>query len=208
MRLFGKTRVAVWSGALLTSLGCHSGPAKISFPTVDAAAAAAGAIQAADKNGDAAISKEEAIAIPALETSFAVYDANGDGRVDASEIQSRIASWSANGARVTPIDFYVKMDGRPLEGADVVLEPEPFMGDVLAKGVSKVLVSGSCGPTVPKELLSKEIPFGMFSGLYRMKVTHPTKAIPAKYNEQTQLGIEVAPDYDFFNRKTINLSSK
>src|SRR5690606_31049740 len=123
------------------------------------------------------------------------------------EIESRIATWSARGAKVVPISFYVKLDGRPLQGAEVVLEPEPFMGDVLANAVSKVSGSGACGPTVPKELLTKEVPVGIFCGLCRMKITHPDKQIPAKYNDQAELGIEIAPDYDFFNRKTFELTS-
>lgn len=208
MAVFKKIRSAKWMCLLALSLGCQSGPAKISFPTVDASAAATGAVQSADKNGDAGISKEEAAAFPSLATEFAKYDANSDGKIDAAEIEARIASWSARGPKVVPINFDVSLDGRPLEGAEVVLEPEAFMGDVLAKGVSKVGASGACGPTVPHEMLTKDIPFGMFCGLYRMKVTHPEKKVPAKYNEQTQLGIEVAPDYDFFNRKTIALSSK
>ena len=208
MAVLEDIRFVKWACPLALCIGCHSGPAKITFPTVDASAAAAGAIQEADKNGDAAISKEEAAAVPSLAAEFGKYDTNGDGKIDAAETESRIATWTARGPKVVPINFYVKLDGRSFEGAEVVLEPEAFMGDVLAKGVSKVSASGACGPTVPTELLSKEIPFGMFCGLYRMKVTHPDKKIPAKYNEQTQLGIEVSPDYDFFNRKTIELSSK
>ncbi|BBO33708.1 hypothetical protein [Lacipirellula parvula] len=208
MSVLEKIRSGKWLGLFALCVGCHSGPAKISFPTVDASAAAAGAMQAADKNGDAGISKEEAVAVPSLVAEFGKYDANGDGKIDAAEIESRIATWSARGPKVVPINFDVTLDGRALEGAEVVLEPEAFMGDVLPKGVSQVGASGACGPTVPKEMLSKDIPFGMFCGLYRVKITHPSKKVPAKYNEQTELGIEVAPDYDFFNRKTIALHSK
>jgi hypothetical protein len=68
--------------------------------------------------------------------------------------------------------------------------------------------SGACGPTVARELLSKAIPAGMFCGLYRMKITHPEKQIPAKYNEKTELGFEVAPDFPKFNKPIIELSSR
>jgi hypothetical protein len=189
-------------------VGCNSGPTKIDIPSVDSQTAAAGALELADKNADGSIAKDEAGAVPSLNAEFAKYDSNKDGKIDQSEIESRINAWTAQGAKIVPVSFYVTMDGRPLEGAKVVLEPEPFMGDVLAKAESGVTASGACGPTVPQELLSKEVPVGMFCGLYRIKVTHPDRQIPAKYNEQTELGIEVAPDYDFFNRKTFALSSK
>ncbi|HMO84909.1 MAG TPA: hypothetical protein PKC18_08330 [Lacipirellulaceae bacterium] len=188
--------------------GCGSGPAKINIPVVNASGAALAAIELADRDSDGAISKEEAKTVPSLHVEFDKYDGNGDGKLDAAEIESRIQSWTARGAKVVPISFYVRMDGQPLVGARVVLEPEPFMGGVLASAESMVSGGGACGPSVPRELLTKEVPIGVFCGLYRMKVTHPQKAIPAKYNEQTELGIEIAPDYDFFNRKTFELSSR
>ncbi len=204
----GKAYVFAWSAVFAVSVGCHSGPTRISIPGVDAAAASAGALELADKDGNGAISKAEAVVAPSLLAEFDKYDANKDGSIDATEIESRIVSWTAWGAKVVPISFYVKMDGRPLEGAKVVLEPEPFMGAVLSRAESMVSGSGACGPSVPQELLSKEMPVGIFCGLYRMKVTHPDKQIPTRYNEQTELGIEIAPDYDFFHRKTFELSSK
>lgn len=208
MKMDAKAHCLAWSSAIAIWVGCNSGPTKISIPIVDASAAASGAIKLADKDGDGAISKAEAVATPSLNMEFDKYDANKDGKIDAGEIESRIASWTVKRAKVVPISFYVKLDGRALEGAQVVMEPEPFMGGVLATAESQVSGSGACGPTVLPELLSKEIPVGMFCGLYRLKITHPDKQIPAKYNEQTELGMEVAPDYDFFNRKTFELSSK
>jgi hypothetical protein len=102
----------------------------------------------------------------------------------------------------------VKLDGQPLADAKVVLEPEPFTGGVLAPAEGMTSSGGVCGPTVSRELLTKEVPVGVFYGLYRVKVTHPSKTIPAKYNENTELGMEVAADYDFYSRKTLELSSK
>jgi hypothetical protein len=189
-------------------VGCSSGPSKVSIPDVDATAAASGAIDLADNDGDGQISKIEAIAAPSLHSEFDKYDANKDGKIDAGEIETRIAAWTAKGAKVVPISFYVKLDGQPLTDATVVLEPEPFMGGVLAPAESMTSGGGACGPTVSRDLLSKEIPVGVFSGLYRMKVTHPNKTIPAKYNVTTGIGMEIAPDYDFYNRKTFELLSK
>jgi hypothetical protein len=188
--------------------GCHRGPAQIRIPSVNASSAASAALALADKDGDGAISKDESVATPSLKYAFDKYDADKNGRIDASEIESRIESWTAHGAMVMPTGFYVKMDGRPLANAKVVLEPEPFMGGVLPPGEGVVDSTGACGPTVPKELLSKAIPAGMFCGLYQIKITSSEKTIPAKYNERTELGFEVAPDYSLFSKPTIELSSR
>lgn len=193
---------------VVAAAGCSSGPTKVSVPIVDESSAASGALELCDKDGDGAISKDESAAAPSLKAEFASFDANKDDKLDRIELENRIASWTTGGiARVIPMSFYVKLDGRPLADAKVVLEPEPFMGGVLPPAESMTSGSGSCGPTVARELLSKEIPVGMFSGLYRVKVTHPQKSIPAKYNDQTELGIEVSPNYDFYNRRSFDLKS-
>lgn len=188
--------------------GCNSGPEQIDIPVLNASTAASAAVAEADKDGDAEISRDEAVAVPSLLAAFDKYDTNNDDRLSTDEIEARIASWTANGPKVVPISFYVKLNGRPLSGAKVVLEPEPFCGDVLPAAESMVSDAGACGPTVPREYLSKQIPVGVFCGLYRIKITHPDKSLPARFNERTELGIEVAPDYDFFNRKTFDLKSK
>jgi hypothetical protein len=143
MSVFGKVESAAWISTIAICLGCQSGPKSISIPTVDAGTAAAGAIELADKDGDGAISKEEAVATPSLKTVFEKYDVNTDGRLDAAEIESQIASWYAKTSMVIPIRFTVKMDGRPLTGAKVVLEPEPFVGVDIPEGVSEVDSTGA-----------------------------------------------------------------
>jgi hypothetical protein len=188
--------------------GCSSGPKMIAIPVVDPSATASGAIELADKDGDQQISKEEAIATPSLLSAFDKYDGNKDGKIDSLEIETRIESWTERGAKVIPVAFGVKLDGQPLADAQVVLEPEPFTGGVLSPAEGITNAGGVCGPTVSRELLTKEVPVGVFYGLYRVKVTHPSKAIPAKYDEKTELGTEVAADYDFYSRKTFELSSK
>lgn len=207
MSVFGKVELAAWTSVFALSLGCKSGPAQISIPTVDPGTAAAGAIELADKNGDGAISKEEAIATPSLLAVFDKYDANTDGRLDAAEIEGQIAAWYAKAAMVIPMRVTVRMDGRPLSGAHVVLETEPFVGVDLGEVSSEVGPTGDCGFTLPAERLGK-IPYGLFCGLYRVKITHPSRQIPAKYNEQTELGLEVSPSFNPNSPPVLSLSSK
>jgi hypothetical protein len=188
--------------------GCSSGPQEISIPIVDSSDAASAAIEQGDKDGDGQISKAEAVATPSLLDAFDTYDANKDGKLDEMEIETRIASWPARGPGIVSIAFDVKLDGQPLTDAKVILEPELFTGDVLPPAEAVTANGGVCGPTVSPDLLSKEVPVGLFCGLYRIKVTHPTKTIPARYNENTEIGIEIAPDFDVYNRKTYQLSTR
>ncbi|WP_428303627.1 hypothetical protein [Lacipirellula sp.] len=207
MRVFGKLGLPAWTSAFALCLGCQAGPTQISIPTVNPGTAAAGAIELADKDGDEAISKEEAVATPSLLAVFEKYDANTDGRIDAAEIEGQIASWYAKAPMVFPVRCLVKMDGRPLMGAKVVFEPEPFLGVDLGEGVSDVGAAGDCGPSLLPERLGK-IPYGMFCGLYRAKITHPSRQIPAKYNEHTELGFEVSPSLNPNDPPVLSLSSK
>ncbi len=52
---------------------------------------------------------------------------------------------------------------------------------------------------------------GVQPGLYRVKVTHPDKDIPAKYNEETTLGLDLAPEvsgYSSVDRFKFKLKSR
>jgi EF hand len=203
---FEKTVVWAFASALFVA-GCSTGPKPLVLPSITASSAAKEAMALADKDGDGSLTKEELKALPSILNTMAKYDANGDGKVDATELESRIAAWSAKrGLGAT--NFYVLMDGRPFVGAKVVLEPEPIFDDELAPAESGVSPSGTCSPTLAPERLTKEIKTGIYLGLYKVKVTHPDKSVPARYNEQTELGIEIAPDYDIYNPIKFRLTSK
>jgi hypothetical protein len=46
---------------------------------------------------------------------------------------------------------------------------------------------------LPKQLQGKHGAY-ISGGTFKIRVTHPTKTIPAKYNETTTLGEEISPD--------------
>jgi len=194
--------VAIWGG------GCSRTPARIDPPNIDPEAAGTGAIAAYDQDGDSALSKDELKKCPALLAAMGAYDSNQDGKIEADEIAARLKSWEATRIGITAATFYVRLDGRPLTGATAVLEPEPFLEGAVMPASAEINTSGLAGPSMAKEHLPEGVRFGLQPGLYKIKLSHPTLKIPAKYSEQTELGLEVPPHFDLYNPPSFKLTSK
>lgn len=169
-------------------VGCDGQAVK--RPTVDPAAAAEQAIAAYDADGDGAISKDEAKK-SALSPDRG-WDQDGDGSIDQAEIENRLTTYDAMkpGLQLN-ITCRVLKKRKPLEGAEVVYEPEAFLGEAIppARGIT--------GPGGNADIVSDEISDpslrGVHTGLYLVRITHPTEEIPAKYNTETELFVELSP---------------
>ncbi len=159
-------------------------------PSIDAKAAGAAAIAEYDTNHDGAISGAELDKSPALKAALKHYDTAGDGKVTADTISSRIGEWQKSKAAVVNVGVVIRLDGQPLRGASVILEPEKFLGPSVreakgttnAQGVASMSIAGKHGASF---------------GLYRVLVSQTDggkESIPARYNTNTELGLEVAPD--------------
>ena len=101
----------------------------------------------------------------------------------------------------------VRLDGRPLAGAEVSLVPESFMGDKTEtakgttneQGMARMRIS-----TQPEGM-------GVRPGFYRIcvsKLNGGKELLPKRYSEGTELGIEVVSDIFETRNPTLNLSSK
>ena len=198
--------------AIVAALGgCSSSPSAIQPVAVDGKTAAAAAIVALDKNGDAELDDAELAAAPGMLKYKAKFDQNSDGRVSQDEIRSRIDLWADQGLGLKSVTVEVKLDGRTLPGAEVKFVPESFLGEgpkaasgiTDVNGVTKVSVATEHLP----EALQKARVRGLYGGLYRIEVTHPQRAIPSKYNSATTLGEEVAKDTTP-DRITLDLRSR
>jgi hypothetical protein len=181
---------------LAAALGCSSGPSRVQPPSIDADDAASQAMELYDKDSDGAINAAELEAAPGLKAAMATIDTNKDGSAQEEEIAARIESWAATGIGVVAITCTVTMDGKPLTDAKVVFEPEPYLGDALqvAEGVTSPL--GSTTVSIPKaNRPTPDTPPGAQLGIYRVRITKEGGSpIPAKYNTETTLGQQVAPD--------------
>jgi len=184
--------VAVWTGC------GGGGPSAVRPPSISAGGAADKAMELYDTDGDGFIAGGELEKVPALKVSMSTLDSNGDGKVEEAEIADRVTSWQGSNVGITSITCTVLMDGTPLRGAVVTFDPVEFLSDALqpAMGTSDDL--GSFNPKIPKEKRpTPETPPGLQLGLYNVRVSKKVggeEKIPTKYNTETVLGQQVAPD--------------
>ena len=182
---------SIVSVSVLVSLGCSGKPARVNAPSIDASAAGAAAMEQYDTNKDGKIAAAELQAAPSLMAALGNLDKNGDKAVSAEEITNRILAWQATKTGLTPVSCTVTYRGKPLAGAKVVFEPEKFLGDDIKACEGTTNQRGVADLSIPNS--ERKLPGGA-PGLYLIRITSDTVAIPAKYNTQTTLGAEVAND--------------
>ena len=186
---------AFWLGCVLVtaSLGCHRGPTAIRPPKIDSARAADAAIEQYDQDADGLLSEAELAACPGILGQLRKYDQDQDRRVSAAEIAARIGQWQDRGTGLRAFSCGVSLEGRPLFGAQVRLTPETFLGENLKSASGTVADFGQAVIRIAPEELpedQKDIP-GVQLGLYKVQITHPTVELPARYNTETTLGVEI-----------------
>jgi hypothetical protein len=161
----------------------------------------------------------------AAKAAMKLYDTNGDGKLDASELQAtpplaallrnvkaanpdhpdcvteqeiadRLEQWQALPTTLVCPMIMITLDGNRLEGATVTFEPEPFLGPSYHSHRGQ-----TAGGTAVLDQECEGFP-GVYVGLYRIrvsKVVDSKETIPARYNAETVLGIEattsVVPPY-------------
>jgi hypothetical protein len=146
-----------------------------------------------DLDSDAVLNSDELKASPPLVDALAAYDTNGDGSLSKAELVEGMQSWAQRGIGAMALPFTVRLNGRPLAGAEVRLTPVPFLGDAIepARGTTDEKGSGSlemAAENRPRNV-PQHLPV-MQPGLYSVEITHPSVEIPAKYNTASTLGLE------------------
>lgn len=203
----GVTRLAVAGAALTLAAGCASGPARVTAPRIDATWAASAAIRLCDRDGNGTVSPSEAAASPGLAAAFERIDTNHDGRLSAAEIASRIADWANHGVGIVAQPVQITWNGKPLAGGRVELIPEPYLDRWLKPAGSAIAPNGICNPSLPPKDLPQGLRTGMHCGFYTVRITHPTLKVPARYDQESILGIEVLPDQDPFHPTRLALKT-
>jgi hypothetical protein len=190
-------------------VGCSRAP--VTAPELDPDEAAQQALAEFDANQDGSLDTAELERCPGLRAAQSAIDTDRNGQLTESEIAARLESYISGELVVTTFPCQVFFDGQPLAGAEVTLLPEPFLGPALKPATG---VTGDGGNAVLSVAEVQERGFaGVYCGLYRIQVSWRnaagTEALPAKYNSQTTLGQEVAPDVRELERGvTLNLSSR
>lgn len=179
--------------------GCSRGPTAVKVPPIQPEIAAESALSQYDKNGDGELTKDELANCPALLDSLnksGRVDTNGDQRLSKQELVDRFTTWARGGIGVSYLACRVTIKGRPLNRAEVKLVPETILSDVIqpASGTTRrtgMAVLGIDKANLPSDLQNLRC---VQQGLYRVEITHPSIQIPAKYNSNTTLGVEVSFD--------------
>ena len=176
---------------LVTMAGCSGRPERFAAPDVDHEDAASQAVELYDKSGDGDLDADELKACPAILAKLTAYDQNANGSVDSKEIAAHLGQL-LNGTGGTQLSAVVTLKGKPLSGANVVMEPEPYLGAEIqtAKGVTDG--SGSARLGIPPEFVPEHVRriAAVHYGTFKFRITHPSINIPKKYNTETELGYE------------------
>jgi hypothetical protein len=176
---------------LLLASGC-SGSDSLSPPSISPSQAASQALASFDANKDGLLDAKELEKCPSLLGALKKIDKNNDGRLSADEIAERLQLFQRVGM-LTSARVEVTLDGAPLAQAKVTLVPEPFMGATF-KTASGVTDAAGNAPLEVEGAFKGLVPMGYYRVDISKKNAAGQEAIPARYNLQTILGQEVAPD--------------
>ena len=165
-----------------------NGPRRIAAPSFDPENAATKAMTQYDANRDGFLDAEELDKCPALKNALKQLDTDGDGRLSREELLHRLQQFKKTDVGVFSTTVKVRMDGEPLVGALVEMEPEPFMGSSIKPAQGTTDDSGRAlmriaGPEPP----------GCNFGFYRVRISQKDASgeelVPDHF--QGTLGIEV-----------------
>ena len=180
-------------GLILTAVhvGCSHSAARLEQPKYRSDSGKA-AVEQFDRNSDGAIAVSELEASPALKIALPRIDYDHDGSVKADEINRAVSAWVNTRVASMPVMATISLDGRPLSGADVTLEPERFLGEFVQLAYGKTDSEGfttlSC---------SNSPVHGVQLGWYRVIVSKKNgerETISERFNSKTELGLEVTPE--------------
>ena len=200
--------------ALLVALAGCGGPEALPLPSYDPSGSAAKAMEFYDTNSDGVVDGEELENAPGLKAAIKNLDQDNDGKVTRQEIEDRVEAWDKMGIGVTMFHSRFILDGKPLGDAEIIFEPDGFLGDVVQATKGETDMGGNILPKVPKEKRpTPTSPPGMQAGIYKIrvsKIVNGKETIPAKYNTETTLGQEVSrDDWAISNRQVLfKLESK
>ncbi len=175
--------------------GCSSGPARVPAPSVDVEDAAAGAMELYDADDDGSLSKDELIKCPGMLSKIELYDADASGTIAEPEIVTRLGALLKDRVGLTKLRCKLTYGGRELPDAQVALEPEPYLGAEVKAAQGTTNAYGSASLSIASEFLPETMASvrAVHYGTFKVRITHPTISLPAKYNTETELGYETEP---------------
>jgi hypothetical protein len=177
---------------LLFWTGCSRGPAAPPLPSVSPRRAGNEAVALYDADDDGVLKGDEIWETPLLLSQYSLLDANNDKTITASEIADRVRAWQDSPSRIMRASPTVMLDGKPLAGATVTLDPAPFLGPDYP---SATAVTDSKGRA---RFAGQDRRYpGVYLGLYTVRISKledGKETIPARYNTKSELSYEISPE--------------
>ncbi len=179
---------------LVAIAGCSDGPPPPPRFRIDPQQAAREALKLYDTNGDDTLDAKELKASPPLRELLENLKVRPGGHPDsltAVDVAGRLDEWLKAPATLMPGTATVYLDGKPLEGATVTFEPEPFLGPSYHSHQGQTDAYGTF--VLDPEL--KDFPGHIYVGLYRVRISKKVngkETLPTRYNTATELGRELA----------------
>ena len=179
--------------------GCSYGPSRITPPKIDPERAATEAIGLYDADKDGSLNAAEVAKCPGMFAEIKSYDRDGNGLVSREEISARIKELRSHGVGLTRLNCEVSLNGRGLKDATVEFEPEPYLGNEIQVATGVTDADGVAQMAIPDDKLpaNQKGLKAIHYGTYKVRITHPTTKLPAKYNKETTLGYESRPGDPF-----------
>jgi hypothetical protein len=175
---------------LAAIVGCGSPPPP-SRPALVPAEVARRALEMYDANHDGKIDAEELKKSPALVALAANLGPQAAGGLTGEDLTRRAEAWLKSPSGLVPQRLLIDLDSRPLAGATVAVEPEECMGPGYQAVTATTDAMGQCCPSAADARYG-----GLYLGLYRIRISKldgGRETIPARYNTQTELGLETDP---------------
>jgi hypothetical protein len=173
--------------------GCSRSEPRREPPAIDPARAAQAALTQYDQNQDGALDSGELHRSPPLLAARETIDRDGDGRLTAPEIEARIQAWRDSRAALVSVECKVVQGSVPLPGATVEFLPEEFLGPQVRPARGTTDEQGMAALSIEGEAIAGHV----HCGLYRVSISRRSgerEMIAAKFNRETRLGEEIAPD--------------
>ncbi len=184
---------AVLAGCICAGIATGCSPNTVDAPFVNSSSAASAAVKQYDADGDGELSAEELAKAPGIQAAVKTADLNSDGGLSQSELQSRISKLVGDEVGFMSCNVIVRLDGRPLPDAEVKLIPEECLGATFKQAEGTTAPEG----TAALRMSGENLP-GVQCGWFQVQISKKNSAgeesLPAVYNTQTTLGVEIALD--------------
>lgn len=170
--------------------GCSGRPSRVKAASLDPEGAADAAMKLHDTNGDGQLDAAELEGCPGLAACLAAVDTNADKRISREELLDRLNIYkNSRVGLIGGIGCVLRKGGQPLVDAEVRLVPEPFLGDGIETAVGRTNDRGIAQMNIPDSQYS-----GVRPGMYRVEVSKKDAAgaelLAAEFNTRTRLGLE------------------